>query len=214
MLPAFVPWVELPEPALYRQMPAILGRAPVAEGRPLPPFGGSGTGGLEGVAFYRARHGYQHFEILRIDEQGEAERPYAPFADLMQEVKTGFGRTMAHLPAVFGVSRQTLYNWLAGETPKEQHQRKVIELASAARVFIEAGFKPTPLALERSVVNGKSLLQLLGDGADGADTAMRLIRIVQRGNESRKKLDALLGDRKPAALDVSDMGAPSLPEGG
>lgn len=213
MLAGFASFLESPEQAMYRPVPAIHGRAPVAEGRPLPLFGGSGTGGLEGVAFYRARQGYQRFEIVRIEEK-EAGKAYAPFADLMQEVKTGFGRTMAHLPAVFGVSRQTLYNWLAGETPKEQHQGKVIELAAAARVFIETGFKPTPLALERTVANGKSLLQLLSEGANGADTASRLVRIVQRGNESRKKLDALLGDREPAPLQVSDMGAPSLPEGG
>lgn len=213
MLAGFAPFLESPEQAMYRPVPAIHGRAPVAGGRPLPPFGGSGTGGLEGVDFYGARQGYQRFEIVRIEGK-EAEKAYAPFADLMLEVKSGFGRTMAHLPAVFGVSRQTLYNWLAGETPKDQHQGKVIELAAAARVFIEAGFTPTPLALERTVANGQSLLQLLSEGADGADTAKRLVRIVQRGNESRKKLDALLGGRKPASLQVSDMGAPSLPEGG
>lgn len=210
MLAGFVDYLESPEQALYRQVPAILARAPVAEGQPLPQFGSSGTGGLEGVAFYRARQGYRRFEIVRV-QQGGVEKANAPFADLMQEVKNGFGRTMAYLPAIFGVSRQTLYNWLAGETPKEHHQGKVLELAAAARVFVEAGFRPTPLALERTVANGKSLLQLLSEGADGADTAKRLVRIAQRGDESRKKLDALLGDRKPASLQVSDMGAPSLP---
>lgn len=213
MLAGFVPYLESPEQVMYRQMPAILCRAPVAEGRPLPLFGGSGTGGFEGVAFYRARQGYQRFKIVRV-EQGEAEKPYAPFADLMQEVKNGFGRTMVHLPSIFGVSRQTLYNWLAGETPKEQHQGKVIELAAAARVFIEAGFRPTALALERTVADGKSLLELLGEGAHGAEMAKRLMRIVERGEASRKKLDALLGDRKPTSLQVSDMGAPSLREDG
>lgn len=212
MLAGFASFVESPGQAMYRPVPAIHGRAPVAEGRPLPLFGGSGTGGLEGVAFYRARQGYKCFEIIRIEEK-EVGKAYAPFADLMREVKTGFGRTMAHLPAVFGVSRQTLYNWQSGETPKEQHQGKVIELAAAARVFIETGFKPTPLALERTVANGKSLLQLLSEGASGTNTARRLVRIVQRGNESRKKLDALLGDREPTPLQVSDMGAPSLSEG-
>jgi hypothetical protein len=213
MLAGYVPYLESPEHVMYRQMPAILCRAPVAEGRPLPLFGGSGTGGLESEAFYRARQGYQRFEIVRVNQR-EAEKPYAPFADLMEEVKNGFGRTMVHLPSIFGVSRQTLYNWLAGETPKEQHQGKVIELAAAARVFIEAGFKPTPIALERTVADGKSLLKLLGEGAHGAETAKRLIRIVERGNASRKKLDALLGDRKSASLQVSDMGAPSLREDG
>ena len=130
----------------------------------------------------------------------------------MKEVKVGFGRTMSHLPAVFGVSRQTLYNWLNGEIPKEQHQGKLVQLAAAARVFVEADFKPTALALDRTVAQGKSFVELLGEGADGKETAQRLVRIEKRGAASREKLDALLGDRTPARLDVSDMGRPSLDE--
>ena len=113
----------------------------------------------------------------------------------MKEVKAGFGRTMSHLPAVFGVSRQTLYNWLNGEIPKEQHQGKLVQLAVAARVFNGAGFKPTALSLDRSVAQGKSFIELIGQGADGRETAERLIRIEKRGAAAREKLDALLGDR-------------------
>ena len=119
---------------------------------------------------------------------------------------------MSHLPAVFGVSRQTLYNWLSGEIPKEQHRDKLVQLAAAARVFIEAGFKPTPLTLERTVARGKSLIELLSEGADGREMGQMLVRIVQRGTAAREKLDAMLGDRKAPRLDISDMGRPSLAE--
>lgn len=53
----------------------------------------------------------------------------------MLDIKAGFGRTMMRLPEVLGVSRQTLCNWLDGETPKEPHQAKLVELAEAARIF-------------------------------------------------------------------------------
>jgi transcriptional regulator with XRE-family HTH domain len=130
----------------------------------------------------------------------------------MKEVKTGFGRTMSHLPAVFGVSRQTLYNWLNGETPKEQHHDKLVQLAAAARVFTEAGFKPTALSFERVVAQGKSFLELIAQGAEGREAAERLVRIEKRGMAARAKLDDLLGDRKPSRLSVSDMGRPALDE--
>jgi transcriptional regulator with XRE-family HTH domain len=117
------------------------------------------------------------------------------YTDLMKEVKAGFGRTMSHLPAVFGVSRQTFYNWLNGEIPKKKHQEKLVQLAASARVFIEAGFKPTALSLDRTVLHGKSFIELIGQGADGKESAERLIRLEKRGASAWAKLDALLGER-------------------
>lgn len=211
MLLGFVAPADIAAHALYKPIPAIHGRAPVAEGGPLPTFGDVGTGGFEGLNFVTSRQGYRRFQIV-VAEPVAPAAPYAPYVDLMEEVKAGFGRTMSHLPAVFGVSRQTLYNWLSGEVPKEQHRDKLVQLAAAAHVFIEAGFKPTSATLERTVARGKSLIELLGEGADGREMAQKLVRIVQRGATAREKLDAMLGDRKPPRLDVSDMGRPSLTE--
>lgn len=211
MLGLAVPAADISTHAHYRTTPAIYERAAVAEGGPLPCFGGSGTGGVETVYFVMTRQGYSPYAVMTV-AAGAAQDTYAPYTDLMKEVKAGFGRTMSHLPAVFGVSRQTLYNWLNGETPKEQHQSKLVQLAAAARVFIEAGFKPTPLSLDRTVAQGKSFVELIRQGADGKQTAERLLRIEKRGAAARDRLDALLGDRTPSRPDVSDMGRPELNE--
>lgn len=209
MLGLAVPVGDINAHAHYRPVPAIYRRATIAEGGPLPCFGGSGTGGVEGVQFVMSRQGYSPFAILKV-ELAATQDTYAPYTDLMKEVKAGFGRTMSHLPVVFGVSRQTLYNWLSGETPKEQHQSKLVQLAAAARVFTEAGFKPSALSLERTVAQGKSFVELIGQGADGKETAERLVRIEKRGAAAREKLDALLGDRMPSCPNVADMGRPAL----
>jgi transcriptional regulator with XRE-family HTH domain len=158
-----------------------------------------------------SRHGYSPYAILKI-EPTTARKIYAPYTDLMREVKAGFGRTMSHLPAVFGVSRQTLYNWLSGEIPKEQHQSKLVQLAAAARVFTSTGFKPTALSLDRTVAHGQSFIELIGQGADGKGTAERLIRIEKRGASAREKLDALLGERSPSRPDIADLGRPVFNE--
>lgn len=191
--------------AHYRPVPAIQRQMTVVEGGMLPCFGGSGTGGVESVHFVMSRQGYSPFAILKV-ESATTQDTYAPYTDLMKEVKAGFGRTMSHLPAVFGVSRQTLYNWLNGEIPKEQHQGKLVQLAAAARVFSEAGFKPTALSLDRAVTQGKSFLELIGQGEDGKETAERLVRIEKRGAAARQKIDALLGDRALSRPNVEDMG--------
>lgn len=162
-----------------------------------------GTGGVASELFVRNAMGYRSFKVLEFVTPVE----YAPFSKLMHEVKSGFGRTMSSLPEVFGVSRQTLYNWLEGETPKPVHQEKLRQLAEAANVFAELGVKPTALMLGRTILQGKTFLQLMADGAHGKDTAKKLVHIVQRGTDSRAKLDSLLGGRK-AKLSLDDIGAP------
>ena len=206
-----VPVSDINVHAPYRPAPAISNRATVGDGGPLPCFGGSGTGGVESVYFVMSRQGYSPYAILKV-ELAAAQETFAPYTNLMKEVKAGFGRTMSHLPAVFGVSRQTLYNWLNGETPKEQHQDKLVQLAAAARAFTEAGFKPSALSLERTVAQGRSFVELIGQGADGKETAERLVRIEKRGTVAKAKLDALLGGRTPSRPDVSDMGRPAFNE--
>lgn len=189
----------------YRPAPAVYSRAQVFE-RPLP-IQEVGTGGVANMVFVRQALGYQPYEVL---EQIQSNK-VAPYAELMGQVKAGFGRTMSRLPQVFGVSRQTLYNWLEGETPKVAHQERLRELAEAAQVFAGLGIKPTTLMLDRTVAEGKSFLQLMAAGSDGKETAKKLIRIVQLGNDSRAKLNALLGGRR-AKLSASDIGTPALDE--
>lgn len=171
----------------------------------------AGTGGTCTVTFLRDRCGYRFFPIVdrTSGKHAEASRPYA---QLMAEIKEGFGRTMTRLPVVFGVSRQTLYNWLNGEMPKESHHAKIVELAAAARTFALAGFKPTPAMLDRTVTRGKSFLALLGEGANGASAAGSLIRIVNRGLRSREALDAAFAGKSQSRPDVSDIGAPAFDE--
>lgn len=189
----------------YRPVPAVHSRVRVLE-RPLP-LQVVGTGGVASAQFVREAFGYQPYEVL--DQPQIVED--APYAKLMSQVKAGFGRTMSRLPEVFGVSRQTLYNWLEGETPKAVHQERLRQLAEAAKVFAELGIKPTTLMLGRTLTQGKSFLQLMAAGADGQETARKLVRIVQRGADSRAKLDSLLEGRR-AKLSASDIGAPALDE--
>lgn len=196
--------------AAAKPLAALYGRAPVANGGdPLPCFGSSGTGGVEGVDFIQSRQGYSRYAIIILG-QSILQASYEPYTELMKEVKVGFGRTISQLPAVFGVSRQTLYNWLSGDTPKDAHKSKLIQLAAASNVFIETGFKPTPLSLDRTISQGKSFIDLLSEGADGKEMAHLLVSIVKRGARAKDKLDALLDDRTPLRLGNVDFSQPDF----
>jgi hypothetical protein len=174
-------------------------------------LGSAGTGGNATTDYYLKRQGYAIFKIARIHSviSGHVE---PQFVSWMKDVKSGFERTFSTLPSIFGVSRQTLYNWLNGEEPKYAHQAKLQQLAAAARAFREATYKPTPSALSRPLTRGKSFLELIAEDSDGQSTANLLVRIVTRGDKARKALDALLGDRKKASLTADDIGLSSFRE--
>ena len=192
-------------PVRYRPTQAIANRAHAVD-RPFP-YLVTGTGGLAGERFIRHGMGYRPFEVL------ESIQPIAdaPYVKLMEQVRAGFGRTMSRLPEVFGVSRQTLYNWLDGETPKPAHQERLRQLAQAAQIFIDLGIKPTVPMLDRTVAQGKTLLQLLAAGGDGKESAKKLVRIIQRGSDASAQLDRLLAGRK-APVKAADLGTPAWDE--
>jgi len=192
--------------ALYRPSSAIFGRAAPGSG-PMP-LRQVGTGGLALEAFLTDFHGYGPVEVVRAVPPVEEQ----PYARLMAEVRAGFGRTLSRLTEVFGVSRQTLYNWLEGETPREEHRDRLRQLANAAQVFVELQIKPTSQMVDRTISNGKSLLQLIAEGGDGKESAKKLIRIHQRGQSSRIQLDELLVGRPKSKPKASDFGAEALDE--
>lgn len=178
----------------YQVPPAIYRRALVDE-RPWPSVGAAGTGGLETARFYLRKLGYPVFEV---EKQPKDSLATVSFVELMQAIKQGFGRTFSHLPSVFGVSRQTLYNWASGEMPREVHHARLRQLAAAARVFSSANFKPSAVALDRTIANGRGMLQLLAEGGDGDAIAKELVRLVQRGASARSRLDAILAGGVPS----------------
>lgn len=186
--------------------PAYRALATATPPLPLPEVG---TGGVASVQFIREAFGYRPYVLL--DAENERQPAPPPFATAMQLVKTGFGRTFSRLPEVFGVSRQTLYNWLGGETPRPAHQERLLQMAEAARVFSTVGFKPTAALLERPLSQGKSFLTLMTEGGDGRQTAEKLVRVAKRGDVSRARLDELLAGRK-ARLAASDIGTPVFDE--
>jgi len=193
-----------------KPVPAIYRRAEAMDIPRLPSIGELGTGGLNTSDYYQNKSGYRSVQVVQ-HELVPTVSIQPPFASLMERIQVGFGRTMSSLPEIFGVSRQTLYNWLSGaKAPKEQHHAKLYELAAAAEVFHKAGFKPNSSNLNRTVASGKSLVELIREGSSGKDAANRLLKIVTRGYDSKAKLNDILGDRKPSRLSVSEMGAPFL----
>lgn len=195
-------------PAAYRPATAIYSRADI-QARPWPSHE-VGTGGTATQQFWAQDLGYRPHVVV-VPTTSYHSAPVARHTALMHDVRRGFGRTMSRLPEVFGVSRQTLYNWLSGETPKAAHQERLQQLAAAASVFEHMGVKPTTAMLDRPLAAGQSFLQLMAAGADGDTTARQLLRVHGQQASARAKLDALLGARKTRP-SASDLGTPAFQE--
>jgi hypothetical protein len=173
-------------------------------------LGQVGTGGLRTVLLCTSPVGYRLFDVeytsRLIDDAHDVT-----FASMMEKVKAGFGRNFSRLPSVFSVSRQSLYNWINGETPSERHKAKIAELSKAAQIFEKLAFTPTQTDLDHPLIDGKSFLELMAEGHAGAEHAEMLVRVSKRNLAALARLDALLGtdDTRPEALD---MGTPAFKE--
>lgn len=207
-----MPFVSPPPDFVFQPTTCSLVVTSELEDSPWPGFD-FGTGGTLSLYYVQNRKtGY----ITGITHAQEAEDQIdmsTPFVAPMTTIRDAFGRTFTHLPEVFGVSRQTLYNWLNGERPKTDHHLRIRALANAGVVFSEAGYRPTSEDLFRTVTRGKSFMELMAEGADGKATAERLLRIVRRGLEVRSALDQVLADSKDRKGQESlDFVAPAVDE--
>lgn len=160
------------------------------------PFCGVGTGGFDDEVFARNKKGYELFKVIRVISKDNAQISSSAYVPLMKEIKTGFGRTLSHIPSIFGVSRQTLYNWLSGELPREIHQEKILQLAAAAKIFQEKNFKPTAQNINRILTKGLSFKELIKLGEDGKECATKLIYLESAGINRGKRIKKIL-DGKP-----------------
>jgi DNA-binding transcriptional regulator YiaG len=101
----------------------------------------------------------------------------------------------ADLAKCLGVSRQSLYNWKAGGQIKDKHADRVQQLKAAATVLAEANFPVAPLTLRRALPGGKTMLQTIAEGGDGAAAANSLLALLSREADQRQRLSARFKNR-------------------
>lgn len=167
-----------------------------------------GTGGqLSGFYFQNRTTGYLTFLVVRAPI-GSSLTP----GGQVKEIKDAFGRTFTHLTAVFGVSRQTLYNWLEGERPKTPNLDRIAEVAEAADVFRNREFVPRSQDLMRTLDQGKSFLELMAAGESGRAAAEKLVRVARHGAVTRSRLNSVLSRGTHAGTDTSNILTPALDE--
>jgi len=120
-------------------------------------------------------------------------------AEDIERIRDVLSPSISNLADVFGVSRQTLYNWMNGERLKPEHFSKLKDLAQAADQLAESDIPISGALLKRKVINGKNIFELVRDGGSASDATQMLIQIVRREQKQRELLNSRLAGRKSAS---------------
>jgi hypothetical protein len=96
-------------------------------------------------------------------------------AQLLLNVRDVFALRMSELAQIFGVSRRAAYDWLEGATPKPETVMRIYTLNRYAEELKTAGIAHIEHFINRPVVSGRSLLDLLKSG-ENVETAIDIIK--------------------------------------
>lgn len=136
----------------------------------------------------------------------EVEPERSPSENLAR-IREVLAPAVSDLAVIFGVTRQSVYNWANGEPIADENAEKLRDLAQAADLLTDAGIEVNASLLKRKFVNGKTLLQVAQTGESVRDAALLLIQIFKREAEQRERLNVRLANR-PKTSATADFDLP------
>jgi transcriptional regulator with XRE-family HTH domain len=132
----------------------------------------------------------------------ETEAIRTPLEDLVR-IREVLSPAISDLAATFGVTRQSVYNWLNGEPVADENAAKLRDLAQAADFLVSERVTVNNALLKRKFSNGRTLLQVAQSGESARDGAAVLARILKREADQRARIEARFAARgkTPATAD-------------
>ncbi|MGL5058542.1 MAG: hypothetical protein ACRC62_01075 [Microcoleus sp.] len=120
---------------------------------------------------------------------------------------------MSDLASVLCVTRPTVYAWLAGQEPKEEAVIRIQHLSHAADKFKQANIIRLDKLVNRPILNGRSLLDILRTDEDPVEALATIKAIADKEAQTRhepkgvgkhlRSLDDVLGESSVAIYDRS-----------
>ncbi|MDB9372058.1 hypothetical protein [Nodularia sphaerocarpa] len=126
----------------------------------------AGTGGI------MTAHSTAELNRRIYDPRVHIEPPRAKQVDMrspsenVANIRDVFSINMSDLASVLGVTRPTVYAWLAGQEPKEEAAIRIQQLSRTADKFNEANIVRLDKLVHRPILNGRSLLDILKANED------------------------------------------------
>ncbi|WP_199306314.1 hypothetical protein [Coleofasciculus sp. FACHB-T130] len=173
----------------------------------------SGTGGVmtpHGTPkvlnqYYDPRIHVEPCRAKQIDTRSPAEH--------VANIRDVFAISMSDLASVLGVTRPTVYAWLAGQEPKGEAVIRIQQLSRAADKFHQANIIRLDKLVNRPILNGRSLLDILRTDEDPVEALATIKAIADKEAQTRREpksvgkhlrsLDDVLGESSVAIYERS-----------
>lgn len=176
-----------------------------------------GTGGVATPNYVAAREdkGYRLLDIKyseRKDTDTQRAKPRTS-AENLAFVRNTLKPPVTELASFFGVSRQAIYNWQAGEPISAHNEALLQQLADATTLLHRENLTGSSSLIKRRLPGGKTLLEQMQGGEPGESVAKALIAMFQTENQQHSRVAHRLRGRSAITpIDPSDAGTPHLNE--
>lgn len=122
--------------------------------------------------------------------------------ELLERVLVVFTPSVSGLAKVFGVSRQTLYNWKNGERLSAENEEKLRSMGGAADLFSRAKITVTGSILKRKVLDNKTLFDIAcGNGPVLSAAEILVSRLINERNQ-QNIITSRFANRQPVSISA------------
>ncbi len=102
-------------------------------------------------------------------------------------IRDVFAINMSDLASILGITRPTVYAWLAGQEPKGEAVIRIQKLSRAADQFNRANIIRLDKLVNRPILNGRSLLDILKTDEDPVAELATLKAIADKEAQTRRE---------------------------
>jgi transcriptional regulator with XRE-family HTH domain len=142
---------------------------------------------------------------------GNDRRNTRTTAQCLAQIREVFKPSMSELSTLFGVSRQTVYNWQAGQPIAPENAVRLEDIA-AADVLQEFGLAGQSHVLRRPLPGGGTLFDWPQRGDSAAQAALALVEMLRHESAQREGVRSRLADQQCRPVDTDEIGLPFLNE--
>ncbi len=154
---------------------------------------------------------YQPLPIIG-SQHGSARRNMRTTAQCLAQIREVFKPSVTELATLFGVARQTVYNWQAEQPIAPENAARLEDLAAAADVLQEDGLAGQSHALRRPLPGGGTLFDRVRQGDSAAQAALALVEMLHHESAQREGFKARVADQERQPVDIAELGLPFLNE--
>lgn len=158
-----------------------------------PPHCDVSTGSVADVWRWLFKHTGTGSNILSCPELDRHTERTA--ADNLRRVLEIMKPSVKDLASWFGVSRQTIYNWLNGDEPKAEQVVRLRAFANVADIIAAENVADPGRLLKRAGIGGASLWDHIKEGGDIIELSKQLLQLTHVEQGKMRKLNAKFANR-------------------